>query len=68
MRWLARRRTAALWRAIQASDAGAVVKLLLERGADVNAKDDDRKTPLSLAEEEGHSDVADLLRQHGAEE
>jgi ankyrin repeat protein len=44
-----------------------VVELLVEKGADVNAVDSDGKTALQLAEENGHTDLAALLRQHGAE-
>ena len=38
-----------------------VVELLIAKGADVNAKDVDGKTPLNSAEGE----TADLLRKHG---
>jgi ankyrin repeat protein len=43
-------------------------KLLLINNARVNAKDDGYRTPLSLAVEGGHRDVAELLRQHGGRE
>jgi len=39
---------------------------LLTNGADVNAKDEDETTPLYIAVEEGHTEIADLLRKHGA--
>jgi ankyrin repeat protein len=43
-----------------------VVKLLLERGADPNVKDDDGKTPLHYAAWKGHHKVVELLLEHGA--
>lgn len=45
-----------------------VAELLLAKGADVNAKNYWGATPLHVAVEEGHSDVAELLRQHGGHE
>lgn len=66
MRWLARRRTAALWRAIQASDAGALVKLL-GQGADVDARDADDVTPLHVAARWGHAELAKLLLERGGD-
>jgi ankyrin repeat protein len=36
---------------------------LLDRGADPEAATDDGRTALSIAEEQGHEDVATLLRQ-----
>jgi len=42
------------------------VKLLLARGADVKATTRDGKTALGLAVEEGHDDVAELLKKAGA--
>ena len=39
-----------------------IAELLIEKGADVNAKEDDGATPLGYANDE----IADLLRKHGA--
>ena len=44
----------------------ATVQLLLARGAEVNAANDDGKTALALAREQGHSDIAKLLEVKGA--
>ena len=43
----------------------AVVKVLLEKGADLEAKDDTGQTPLSMASEKGHKDVVQLLLATG---
>jgi ankyrin repeat protein len=45
-----------------------VVELLISKGADINAKDNTGKTALSYAVENGHPEIADLLRKHGAKE
>ena len=42
-----------------------VAKLFLAKGADVNAKNDNVKTPLDVAVQEGHTEIANLLRKHG---
>jgi ankyrin repeat protein len=55
-------RTPLHWAA--ASGRMDMVELLLANKADVNAKDNDHATPLRWAA--NHSDVAELLRQHGA--
>ncbi len=39
----------------------SVVRLLLERGADVNARDGKGRTALVLAGQQGHKDVVRLL-------
>jgi uncharacterized protein len=53
------------------SAAGAncvdVVRLLLERGADVNAKDHDGWTALIKASQAGHADMVQLLMDRGAD-
>ncbi|KAH7000722.1 ankyrin repeat-containing domain protein [Ilyonectria destructans] len=44
-----------------------IVKLLLEKGADVEAKDEYGRTPLSWAAEDGHEDIVKLLFEKGAD-
>ena len=44
-----------------------VAQLLLERGADVNAKDHDGWTPLIKAAQAGHTEMVQLLMDHGAD-
>ena len=43
-----------------------VAQLLLERGADPNAQDDDHITPLHLASEHGSLEITRVLLDHGA--
>jgi ankyrin repeat protein len=43
------------------------VKLLVSRGADLNARDNRGKTALAIAEEEGRQATAGLLRAAGAQ-
>ena len=43
------------------------VKLLLDNGADVNAKDNEGKTPLYWAVEMGKYEIVKLLLEHGAD-
>lgn len=45
-----------------------VVQLLLAHGADTTVKNYEDKTPLTLALEKGHTEVAEILRQAGATE
>ncbi|KAH0538232.1 hypothetical protein FGG08_005151 [Glutinoglossum americanum] len=59
-------RTPLLWAAM--SGHGAVVKLLLENGAELEFKDSNRgRTPLSWAAEKGHDAVVKLLLEKGSE-
>jgi ankyrin repeat protein len=55
---------------IMASDANhtEVVRLLLEKGADVNAKTKYGKTALALAKIKDHTDIVQLLEKAGAKE
>lgn len=50
-----------------AADRGQkdIVELILAHGAEVNVRDNQRRTPLHFA---GYRDLADFLRQHGAQE
>ena len=41
------------------------MQLLISKGADVNIKAWDARTPLDFAEEENQKETADLLRKHG---
>jgi ankyrin repeat protein len=43
-----------------------VVKALLEKGADVHAKDNDGWTPLLQAYDQGRDDIATMLLANGA--
>jgi ankyrin repeat protein len=45
----------------------AVLKLLVEKGADVKSKDSCGRTPLSWAAEKGHEAVVELLLEKGAD-
>jgi ankyrin repeat protein len=49
-------------------DLPAMVELLLESGADVNAKDHGGTTALALAQAKNRSELVELLRSYGAEE
>src|SRR6201996_5865555 len=44
-----------------------VIRLLLEHGADVSARDDTHSTPLHLASSNGNNDAVKLLIRHGAD-
>ena len=42
-------------------------KILIRLGADVNAKDQNQRTPLHKASSNVHSEIAEILLQNGAE-
>ena len=44
----------------------ALVKFLIDHGANVNAKANNGKTPLAIASEAGYETVAKLLKTKGA--
>ena len=46
----------------------AVVRLLVEKGADMNKADNDGSTPLSIARYQGHAEIISILEQAGANE
>ena len=47
-------------------DLDDTAKLLVEKGADVNARDKAGTTALAIAEGSGTISIADCLKQHGA--
>ena len=55
---------------MEASDQGHVelVKFLLQKGANVNFRNKNGWTALKLAQKEDHTQIAELLKAHGAKE
>jgi len=45
-----------------------LVKLLIERGADVNSPDENRRYPLTTARKNGLAEIVNILVAHGAKE
>jgi len=45
-----------------------IVELLIAKRANVNARNGGSRTPLWYAQEEGHTEIVELLRKHGAKE
>ena len=43
-----------------------IVRVLLDKGADINAKDNHGFTALGLAKRVRHEEIAQLLKAHGA--
>jgi cytohesin len=59
------------WTSLHAAarhDRKSVAQLLIAKGADVNAKTEKGQTALSLAKENGHTKIVELLIKHGAKE
>jgi ankyrin repeat protein len=55
--------------ALQAASAGAhenVVRMLLDRGADVNSQGGEHGSALRAATSGGHKNIAQMLLDHGA--
>lgn len=46
-------------------DEPKLAELMIQHGADINAKDKDGYTALEVAEQAGHKEVAEVLRKHG---
>jgi ankyrin repeat protein len=58
--------TSVLCAALEANCERDFLELLLDHVADPNAAGPDRRTPYQLATAAGRTDIADLLRRHGA--
>ena len=54
-----------MWAVLAGS--GEVVKLLSDKGASLNCRDNDGETPLHLAATTGNADIAKILLEHGAD-
>ena len=52
---------------LKSDDCLGVAKLLLENGADVNARDENGNTPLKIAINSGKEDMIEFLLAHGAD-
>jgi ankyrin repeat protein len=60
------RPTSVLCAALEAGCGSDVIELLLDHAADPNSAGPEGRTPHQLATEAGRTDIADLLRRHGA--
>ncbi len=52
----------------EGKDYKAVAALLIRHRAEVNTKNWEGKTPLTVAQEAGNTDIVKLLKKHGAKE
>ena len=48
------------------SNGKASVEVLIAKGADINAKDNDGHTPIWLAKNNGQDEIVELLHKQGA--
>lgn len=53
---------------VEIADVCQIVELLIKNGANFSAKNNWGETPLTLALEAGKTEIAELLRRHGAKE
>ena len=53
--------------AVKAGDA-AIVRLLIDRGAEINAEDDRHRTALAYARESDNKEIINILVKHGGTE
>ena len=54
--------------AVRDGDTDIISRLIQAKPEMINAKDENGKTPLTIATEKGDKDMADYLRRHGAHE
>jgi ankyrin repeat protein len=54
--------------AVRDGDTSIVSRLIKAKPEMINAKDENGKTPLTIATEKGDQEMADLLRRHGGHE
>jgi ankyrin repeat protein len=45
-----------------------MVELLIAKKANINPRDGDGRTPLWYAQQEGHTEIVELLKKHGTKE
>lgn len=57
-----------IYAAVRARSPAALIDLLLSSGADPSALGPDGRSPYALAVSQGRTDLAELLRSHGADE
>ena len=54
-------------RVLAGSYGEEIIELLLEHGADINARDNSGRTPIDQMLQNGRQDLAEVLRRHGGE-